>query len=202
MEKYRIAKERTAVVFNDMINGNLHSGKEEHDQQIEQSGLIQNSVKLVAAARELDIPIFWIRVERRADRKDFYISVTDHLVAANGELPSPTVKGSYRSLNIEELPVMDGDHEIIKPRFDPFIGTDMDIRLKALGIDTILLGGYSTNFGVESCARTARDLNYNVVVLSDCSYNVDEEAHNFTLTRIMPFFSRVMTGGQAIDLID
>lgn len=202
MENYRIAKERTAVVFNDMINGNLHSGNEAHDQQIEKSGLIQNSVKLVDAARQLDIPIFWIRVERRADRKDFYISITDHLVAANGELPSPTVKGSYRSLNIEELPVMDGDHEIIKPRFDPFIGTDMDIRLKALGIDTILLGGYSTNFGVESCARTARDLNYNVVVLSDCSYNVDEEAHNFTLNKIMPFFSRVMTGGQAIDLID
>lgn len=185
-----------------MLNGNLKSGDAEHDQKIANSGIIENSVKLVAAARALDIPIFWIRVERRADRKDFYISVTDHLVAADGVLPSPTVKGSHRSKNIDELPVLDGDHEIIKPRFDPFIGTDMDIRLKALGIDTILLGGYSTNFGVESCARTARDMNFNVVVLSDCTYNVDEEAHNFTLQRIMPFFSRVMPSDQALALID
>lgn len=55
--------------------------------------------------------------------------------------------------------------------------------------------------GVESCARTARDLNYNVVVLSDCCFNVERELHEWTLSKIMPHFARVMTSDQALGLL-
>ena len=77
----------------------------------------------------------------------------------------------------------------------------IDYQLRARKIDTILLGGYATNFGVENCARTARDLGYNVVLLSDCCFNVDRELHEWSLTRIMPFFTRVMTSEQAAGLL-
>lgn len=196
-----IPRASTAVVFNDMINSNLRTGNTEHDRAIEESGIIPASVALVAAAREAGLPIVWIRVERRADRSDVFDTLTDDFIAA-GMVPKPPVtRGDHRAANVDELPVRDEDQVILKPRFDPFIGTDLDLRLRTNGIDTILLGGYSTNIGVESCARTAKDRNYNVVLLSDCSFNVDVALHEWTLSNIMPTFARVMTSREALGLI-
>ncbi|HTY94831.1 MAG TPA: hypothetical protein VMC02_13135, partial [Steroidobacteraceae bacterium] len=67
-EQPPIPRTSTAIIFNDMINGNLRTkSNAEQNALIEKSGLIQNSVRLVAGARERQIPIIWIRVERRAD---------------------------------------------------------------------------------------------------------------------------------------
>lgn len=184
-----------------MINSNIRSGDPGRDSIIAESGIIDRSVTLVATARARQIPIFWIRVERRPDRKDVADTLTDTFIASNYTPNPPVSHGSSRAANIDELPILEEDQVILKPRFDPFIGTDLDLRLRTNGIDTILLGGMSTNIGVESCARTAKDRNYNVVVLSDCCFNVDVEDHEWTLNRIMPTFARVMTSQQAIELL-
>lgn len=196
-----IPKGTTAVVINDMINSNVRSGNEERDRLVAESGIIEATVNLVAAAREQGIPIVWIRVERRADRKDVVDTLTDAYIASDYTPAPPVTAGSYRAANIDELPVLEEDQVILKPRFDPFIGTDLDLRLRSNGIDTILLGGMATNIGVESCARTAKDRNYNVVVLSDCCFNVNVEDHEWALKRIMPTFARVMTSTEALALL-
>jgi len=73
--------------------------------------------------------------------------------------------------------------------------------LRARKINTILFGGYSTNVGVESGVRTARDLGYDVVVISDCCYNVNRELHDWSLSKIMPIFARVLTSDQILRLL-
>src|SRR5699024_8713425 len=145
-------------------------------------GIIESSVRLIEEARDRGLPIMWIRVERRADRQDVVDALTDSFIAGGCQPRPPVTRESREAEYLEELPVVDGDHVVIKPRIDPFIGTDLDLRLRSLGIDTILLGGYVTNFGVEAIARTANGLNYNVVLLRDCTHNVDEEAHKFSIT--------------------
>ena len=82
------------------------------------------------------------------------------------------------------------------------MGTDLDLRLRARSVRTILLGGYSTEIGVESCARTAHDLGYDVVVLSDCCLSVPADLHEFALTRVLPRFARVMSSIEALRLLD
>lgn len=201
IEQPGIDRASSIVLLNDMINGNLRTGRAEHDAAIAASGIIENSVKLVAAARAEGIPICWIRVERRADRADVAETLTDRFIASGMAPRTPTTRGSYNAANADELPVLDEDHVILKPRINPFIGTNLDLLLRSMGVTTILLGGYSTNSGVESCARIANDLNYNVVVLSDCSFNIDREAHDWTLQKIMPAFSRVMTSERALSLL-
>lgn len=201
IEQPPIPRATTAVVFNDMINHNLRTGNAERDRIVAESGIIEASASLVAAAREQGIPIFWIRVERRADRKDVFDALTDDFLARNMTPPAPVTAGTHGAANIDELPVREEDQVILKPRFDPFIGTDLDLRLRSNGIDTILLGGMATNIGVESCARTAKDRNYHVVVMRDCCFNVDVEDHEWTLKRIMPTFARVMTSQEALGLL-
>lgn len=191
---------RTVCVLNDMVNAGLRRRNDpEHNQQIADSGLIPHVVKLVAFLRERGVPIFWVRVERRVDRRDIIDNLTD--VKSGWHLPTPIVAGSYESTNVEELPIQAEDQVVMKPRFDPFVGTDLDIQLRARGTDTILLGGYSTNVGVESCARTAHDLGYNVVLLSDCCYNVRNDLHEFAITHILPRFARVMSSDEMFRLL-
>lgn len=200
--RFPIPQSSTAVVLNDMINGNLRTGRAEHDAAIESSGIIASSVRLVAAARERGIPIVWIRVERRADRTDVVDALTDVYIANDCQPKPPTVAGSREAANVEELAVREEDQVILKPRIDPFIGTDLDLRLRSLGVDTILLGGYATNFGVEAIARTANGLNYNVVAVKDCCWNINEAAHAFSFETIMPTVARVMTVDEAVAIIE
>ncbi len=196
-----IPRATTALILNDMINSNLRSSDEIHNQLIAESGLIATTARCVAALRERGIPIVWIRVERRADRRDVVDTLTDVFLAGGCRPRSAVTRGTYEAANVDELPVQIEDHVVLKPRFNPFIGTDLDLYQRSRGISTILLGGYSTNVGVESCARTARDLNYDVVILSDCCFNVERDLHEWSLARILPLFARVITSQQAISLL-
>lgn len=191
----------TALILNDMINGNLRGKDTRKNELIAASGIIENSAKCVAAMRARKRPVIWIRVERRADQADVVAPLTDVFLAGGRKLHPPTVRGSYEAANVDELPVLPEDHVILKPRFDPFFATDLDYQLRARKIDTILIGGYATNFGVENCARSARDFGYNVVLLSDCCYNVDRDLHEFAIKKILPYFARVMPWEQAVGLL-
>lgn len=194
-----IPRSTTALVVNDMINGTIRTGDGDRDRAVAASGVIAHTASFVAKMRSVQVPIIWIRIERRSDRADVADNIVDRY--PRGYRLPPWVAGSFESENIQELPVQYGDQVVLKPRMDPFVGTDLDLQLRARGVQTILLGGYSTNGGVESCARTAYCLGYNVVVLSDLCYNVEEELHEFSLRNILPWYSRVRTSSTAADLV-
>lgn len=199
MHTSTIAHETTALVLNDMINGTLRTGDRERDLAIERSGIIQKTAAAVADIRRLEVPVIWIRIERRGDRADVANNIVDSY--PRGHRLPPWVAGSYEAANVDELTVATHDQVVLKPRMDPFVATDLDMQLRARGIRTILLGGYSTNGGVESCARTAYCLGYDVIVLSDCCFNVAEDLHRMSLTQILPWYSRVRSADDAIKLI-
>jgi nicotinamidase-related amidase len=201
LEQPRIPQSGTALVLNDMINANLRTKDLAHDQLIQESGIIQSAAALVAALRARNVPIIWIRVERRPDHADVFTPLTDVYLASGRKGHPVIVRGSYAAANIEELPIQPEDQIILKPRMNPFIGTDLDLHLRNRKITTILFGGYSTNHGVESGVRTARDLGYDVVVVRDCCYNVNKAFHEWSLANIMPHFARVLTSEAALKLL-
>lgn len=196
-----IPRGTTALLLNDMFNGNLRGSNQETTRIIAESGLIENTARCVAACRAQGIQIVWICVERRPDRKDVFANITDVSLANPDRAPHVVAHGTWEAENVDELPIQPEDHVLFKPRINPFIATDLDLFLRSRGITTVMLGGYSTNGGVEAAVRTARDLNYNVVTLSDCCFNAKRELHEFSLREIMPGFSRVMTGPEAITLL-
>lgn len=52
-------------------------------------------------------------------------------------------------------------------RYSAFYNSDLDRILRHKGIDTVIIGGYSTNFCCDSTARDANFRDYNVIVLED-----------------------------------
>ncbi|MDO0910320.1 isochorismatase family protein [Streptomyces sp. DT2A-34] len=61
----------------------------------------------------------------------------------------------------------DGDIEIVKRTIGAFQGTGLDDRLRERGVTTLVFGGIATNLGVESTARAAGDLGYELVFVED-----------------------------------
>jgi nicotinamidase-related amidase len=87
----------------------------------------------------------------------------------------------------------EGDIRITKHQWGAFHGTGLDMQLRRRGIDTIVLGGISTNAGVESTARQAWEQGYSLLVAEDlCASSISEVMHKMAVETIFPRISRVV----------
>lgn len=84
-----------------------------------------------------------------------------------------------------------GDVHITKRQWGAFTGTELDLQLRRRGIDTIVLGGVATNFGVESTARFGWEFGYRVVIAEDVCSSFNNEMHQFSITTILPRIAQV-----------
>ncbi len=84
-----------------------------------------------------------------------------------------------------------GDIEIVKRQWGAFYGTGLDLQLRRRGIETVVLGGIATNFGVESTARQAWEHGYAVVLAEDACASLSAELHEMAIRYIFPRISRV-----------
>ncbi|MGW4776205.1 isochorismatase family protein [Streptomyces filamentosus] len=87
--------------------------------------------------------------------------------------------------------VEEGDVVLVKRSIGAFATTDLDDRLRKLGVGTIVLGGLVTTMGVESTARAAGDLGYEVEFVADAMSGPVAEERDFAVARTFPRFGRV-----------
>jgi|SRR5579862_5121626 len=85
---------------------------------------------------------------------------------------------------------------IVKHQWSAFYGTELDLQLRRRGIATIVLGGISTNFGVESTARQAFEHGYAVVLAEDMCAGVASDLHEMAFRHIFPRIARVTTAAE------
>ncbi len=91
-----------------------------------------------------------------------------------------------------------GDPIVQKHRYSAFIDTNLDLVLRSMGIETLLLSGVATNVCVESTARDAFQRDYYVVFLDDCSATTSEELHQGTLANIRRYFGNVVPAADVV----
>ena len=89
--------------------------------------------------------------------------------------------------------VQRGDVVLVKRSIGAFATTDLDAELRRLGVDTIVLGGLVTTMGVESTARAASDLGYEVEFVADAMSGLAADEHDFAVAKTFPRFGRVAT---------
>ena len=75
--------------------------------------------------------------------------------------------------------------------WDAFTGTELDSRLRRRGVRSVVIAGIATSIGVESTARTARELGYEVVVAHDAVTDLVASAHANSLDVILPRIARL-----------
>ena len=92
------------------------------------------------------------------------------------------------------------DLRVTKIHYSAFIpgSSRLDERLRARGIDTLLIAGTATNVCCDSTARDAMMLNYRPIMLSDATATWSEAEHAATLDLFVQFFGDVMTAADAL----
>ena len=83
-----------------------------------------------------------------------------------------------------------GDLKITKKSWGAFSVPELDLTLRERGVRTIVLGGVATQFGVESTARQAWELGYELVIVADATTSMALEPHEHSMRRVFPRIAR------------
>ncbi len=100
-----------------------------------------------------------------------------------------------------ELDVRSDDMQVVKTRFSAFLpgASDIEARLRARGIENVVITGTLTNVCCESSARDAMMRNFNVIMVSDGNASYTDAIHNASLTSLSITFADVMTTDEVIE---
>jgi nicotinamidase-related amidase len=90
----------------------------------------------------------------------------------------------------------DKDLTVTKARVSAFAGSDLDLLLRAQGVDTVVLFGIATGGVVVSTALQAADLDYRVVILKDCCADLDADVHACLIDKILPRQATVLSSSE------
>jgi nicotinamidase-related amidase len=170
----------TALVLIDLQRGITAFPAEPHAP----ADVIGRAARLAAAFRAAGAPVVLVRVAFSADGGDRLQAPIDEPQAVRR--PPAGFSEIVTDLGPEE-----GDIVVTKRQWGAFYGTDLDLQLRRRGVTTMVLGGISTNFGVESTARDARERGYELLLVEDAMSARSAGDHAFALTRIFPRLGRV-----------
>lgn len=127
--------------------------------------------QLLALARRCQWPVIFTHETHRPDLSDYGIELEFDPRHCEEGGPGPEL-----AVGLMALP---GDRHIwAKRRYDAFFGTELDTLLRSLSVKNLIVCGVDTDICVLSTVCTARNLDYRVVVASDCCAGSTERAHH------------------------
>lgn len=130
---------------------------------------------VIDRARALDIPVIFIQEVHRPDLVDFGRELDGsedvHCLEDN---PNTAIA-------VKEMGFLPNDYLIRKRRYSAFFGTDFEILLRGLKVDTLLLCGGLTDVCVHYTFVDGHQSDYFCRVIEDCVAGSSEEAHEASL---------------------
>ena len=180
MATFALDSAKTALVVIDMTKGVLSLPTVPYPVQ----GVLAKTVRLAKAFRSAGSFVVLVNVNS-VDGKDMLQSISD------AGFPLPTERPKDWAELAPELGLQPLDHLITKHQWGAFFGTDLDLQLRRRRIDTIVLCGIATGFGIDTTAREAYQHGYNQVFAEDAMNALSEEEHHNVCTHIFPRIGRI-----------
>ncbi len=207
MNVHHIDNKKTALLFFDMLNVYFHKIPEEKQKALKP--VVDNAVRLMNAARQHGILIYYAMANHRPDGHSRYMAITDtdmRLRPWPNDDCNPTVhgatEGSWEQKVIDQIAPEPQDYIIPKYRWSTFHQTYFDLALRSRGIDTIIISGGAVDVGVASTVYSARDHDYNIIVVRDACSNSHENSMAALMNTVFPRLARVRTTDQVLEMIN
>ena len=177
----------TALVLIDLQRGIVGGTTVPHAS----SDVIKRAARLAAACRSRGVLVVLVRVDPGPNGALFPRPQADQ------PRPPMTITPEWSEL-VPDLDRADTDVVVTKHQPNAFYGTDLEIQLQRRGVRTILLGGISTNVGVEATARAAHERGFEQVFIEDAMAAREADLHEHSVRRIFPTMGRVRTLDQVL----
>lgn len=137
-------------------------------------------------------PVIYVRHVHRADGRDAGRMFDFGGVAE----PVSFVEDQPEAAYVPQLQIVPGALHITKHRYSSFEGTELDAILRTLGVDTVAICGYMTNFCCDSTARAAHDRDYFVDFIADAT-GAPALSETHTESRIIEAVTTTLAAGFA-----
>lgn len=138
---------------------------------------LQNAKKVLDVFRAKKLPVIQVKEVHRKDMVDFGREL-DGSEGVHCLEDSPYTDFAKLTYPIE------GEYTIVKRRYSAFFGTDLEILLKGLKVDTLYLIGGLTDVCIHYTAVDAHQNDYHIKVVTDAVAGSSKEAHNYALKAI------------------
>jgi len=197
----RLDPAKTALVIIDMQNTFCQEGA---PAEVPASrDIVQALNALTGEARALGVRVVWVTMVHRNDD-----SGSEWNLYYNGILSGDVRDLSMQSMSPDgegqniwnELNVEPGDVCIEKTRYSALVpgSSHLERWLRGYGMENVLIAGTKTNVCCESTARDAMQLDFRVVLVSDCCAALSDDEHRATLETVIQQFGDVMTAEEVL----
>jgi nicotinamidase-related amidase len=155
---------------------------------------------LQAVARERGMPVIHVQVGFRPGLPE--ISDRNALFAAIKSSPQWQKMFAEGAGGLHAKVGPTGDEVVVtKHRVSAFAGTDLEMILRAGGIDTLVLMGIATSGVVLSTLLDAADADYRLAVVNDCCADRDPELDACLKERFFPMRAATLTAAETTEAL-
>jgi len=153
------------------------------------ANVVARTRSLIDAFRRHDLPVVLVNV--------------DGIASGRTEQPRPAgpFPAGWTDL-LPELGRQPDDIVVTKRTWGAFASTDLQDRLKRLGVTQVVITGVATGTGVESTARQAYELGFNVTLAVDAMTDMRPETHDHAITKVFPRLGETGLAQDIIALLD
>jgi biuret amidohydrolase len=206
--KFAVDREKAALVVIDMQNDFVRQDAPYESPAARE--MIDDLNRLIGACRAHDVPIIFTAHAHRSDGSDLGAVKHIHPLTAEGRALKAGTEGVqlYPKLDVAET-----DYVFEKRRYSAFFATDLELLLRNLGVDTLIIAGVATNVCCESTTRDAYFRDFKVIFLSDGNGTISladagwgaysaDDVQRYTLTNIATFYGEVAPISEVLERIE
>ena len=183
------ALERAALIVVDMNRAHL-------DQQIGHMLLApETAAQVIAQAKQVldawrgaGLPVVFVRTHHRHNpetgevidnRNPFWMAqMKGHVPGLGQPRRTAAVEGAAVTEVMPELAPKPGESTVFKHRYSPFHNTDMELLLKNLGVDTLVVLGVNTNNCVLCTCFEGFNRDFGVYLVADACGSMDGDDYH------------------------
>ena len=201
----RLEAARACLLLFDFLEGHVNKDPTTRKRY---NHVVANAEALLVAARRAGMMVAHAHADHRPDNATTAGALRDTdnrlrpISPDEARSHKPVVfAGTPQARIVRELEPEPDDYLVPKHRWSAFHGTYLETALRTRKIDTIVLCGGSTDVGIASTAFAARDLDYNLIVVSDACTSPEQDNHTQFMKRVFPRMARVRTTAQVLEMI-
>ncbi|HQJ56682.1 MAG TPA: cysteine hydrolase [Caldisericia bacterium] len=160
--------------------------------------IVTNIKKILNIYREKKLQIIFVKREHRKSGIDIDKTRVEIFKKSKGLI----LENDKSSEIIDDLKPLKDEIIVIKRRWSSFFGTELDILLRRLNINNLIVTGIQTPNCIRATVYDALSLDYNVIVISDATASKSEEIQKNNLFDIENLGVDVLTTNELIHILE